>query len=118
MMRKLLLRHVQWSHSFHMSYILATNLHNTFDETHIIQKLKNFSSYLCSLPSGKDIYQYQQLDHLDLYYKVNNREITLKLLSTIRIVEMLEKTIINVEATGTPINMLPLPHQLCVAIDG
>ena len=86
-------------------------------KTHIIQKLKNLSSYLCSLPSGEHIYQYPQLDHLDLYYKVNNREITLKLLSTIRIVEILEKTMINVEATDTPINMLPLPHQLCIAID-
>ena len=79
--------------------------------------MKNLSSYLCSLPSGKDIYQYPQLDNLDLYYKVNNREITLKLLSTIRIVEILEKTMINVEATDTPINMLSLPQQLCVAID-
>ena len=79
--------------------------------------MKNLSSYLCSLPAGEDIYQYPQLDHLDLYYKVNNREITLKLLSTIRIVEILEKTMINVEATDTPINMLPLPQQLCLAID-
>ena len=81
------------------------------------QKFKNLSSYLCSLPSGEHIYQYPQLDHLDLYYKVNNREITLKLLSTIRIVEILEKTMINVEATDTPINMLPHTHQLCIAID-
>ena len=101
-----------------MSYILATNLHMIhLTKTHIIQKLKNLSSYLYSLPSGEHIYQYPQLDHLDLYYKVNNREITLKLLSTIRIVEILEKTMINVEATDTPINMLPLPHQLCIAID-
>ena len=79
--------------------------------------MKNLYVYLCSLPAGEDIYQYPQLDHLDLYYKVNNREITLKLLATIRIVEILEKTMINVEATDTPINMLPLPQQLCVAID-
>ena len=94
-------------------------LHHRLHEflTRNSQKVKNLSSYLCSLPSGEHIYQYPQLDHLDLYYKVNNREITLKLLSTIRIVEILEKTMINVEATDTPINMLPLPHQLCIAID-
>ena len=79
--------------------------------------MKNLSSYLCSFPSGEDIYRYPQLDHLDLYYKVNNREITLKLHSTIRIVEILEKNMIDVEAIDTSMNMLPLPDQLCVAID-
>ena len=79
--------------------------------------MKNLSPYLSSLPSGEDIYHYPQLYHLDLYYKVNKREVTLKLLSTIRIVEILEKSMIDVEAIDIPMNMLPLPHQLCVAID-
>ena len=53
---------------------------------------------------------------LDLYYKVNNREVTLKLLSTIRIIGTSEKNMINVQSIDTLMNMLPTLIN-CVAID-
>ena len=79
-------------------------------------KKENLLSYSYPLPSGEDVYQYPQLDDLDLYYKVNNREVTLKLLSTIRIFGILEENMIDVQCIDTIMNMLPLPHQPCVAI--
>ena len=80
------------------------------------KKTENLLSYSCSLPPGEDIYQYLQLGDLDLYCKVNNREVTLKLLSTIRNVGILEENMINEQCIDTLLNMLPLPHQPCVAI--
>ena len=90
--------------------------YDTFDKTHIIQKSKTYLNIHVMYLQVKTVYWYPQLDHLDLYYKVNNREVTFKLLSTIRIVGILEKNMIDVQCIDTVMNMLPLPHQLFVAI--